>query len=101
MVELTKENFDERVTNAGGTVLVDFWSPSCGPCRMMEPVLESVAARHPEAAFAKLNVATYPDIAWAFNVVSVPTLVLFREGVPVDEIVGAVPANRIEELLAL
>ena len=85
MVELTKENFDARVTNAEGTVLVDFWSPGCGPCRAMEPVLEAVAA---------------PDIAWAFKVVSVPTLVLFRDGVPVDDIVGAVPAQRIEDLLA-
>ena len=97
MVELTKENFDAQVTNAEGMVLVDFWSPGCGA---MEPVLEAAAARHPEVRFAKLNAADYPDIAWAFKVVSVPTLVLFREGVPVDEIVGAVPAQRIEELLA-
>ncbi|MEE0345021.1 thioredoxin family protein [Adlercreutzia equolifaciens] len=100
MVELTKENFDARVTNAEGTVLVDFWSPGCGPCRAMEPVLEAVAARHPEVRFAKLNAAEHPDIAWAFKVVSVPTLVLFRDGVPVDDIVGAVPAQRIEDLLA-
>lgn len=79
MVELTKENFDARVTNAEGTVLVDFWSPGCGPCRAMEPVLEAVAARHPEVRFAKLNAAEHPDIAWAFKVVSVPTLVLFRD----------------------
>lgn len=100
MVELTKENFDAQVTHAEGMVLVDFWSPGCGPCRAMESVLEAAAARHPEVRFAKLNAADYPDIAWAFKVVSVPTLVLFREGVPVDEIVGAVPAQRIEEILA-
>lgn len=99
MVELTKENFDAQVTNAEGMVLVDFWSPGCGPCRAMESVLEAAAARHPEVRFAKLNAADYPDIAWAFKVVSVPTLVLFRGGVPVDDIVGAVPAQRIEELL--
>lgn len=64
------------------------------------PWLEAAAARHPEVRFAKLNAADYPDIAWAFKVVSVPTLVLFRDGVPVDDIVGAVPARRIEELLA-
>lgn len=63
-------------------------------------VLKAAAARHPEVRFAKLNAADYPDIAWAFKVVSVPTLVLFRDGVPVDDIVGAVPARRIEELLA-
>lgn len=100
MVELTKENFDACVTHAEGAVLVDFWSPGCGPCRAMEPVLEAVAARHPEVAFAKLNAADNPDIAWAFGVVSVPTFVLFREGVPAGDIVGAVPPARIEELLA-
>lgn len=100
MIELTKENFDAQVTDVEGAVLVDFWSPGCGPCRMMKPVLEAAAARHPEVRFAKLNAAANPDIAWAFKVVSVPTLVLFRDGVPVDEIVGAVAAQRIEELLA-
>lgn len=100
MVELTKENFDAQVTDAEGAVLVDFWSPGCGPCRAMEPVLEAVATRHPEVRFAKLNAADFPDIAWAFKVVSVPTLVLFRDGVPIDDIVGAVPVQRIEELLA-
>lgn len=100
MLELTKENFDAQVTDAPGAVLVDFWSPGCGPCRAMEPVLEAVAERHPEVSFAKLDAAAYPDIAWAFGVVSVPTLVLFRSGVPAGEIVGAVPASRVEELLA-
>ena len=100
MVELTNEIFDAQVTDAEGAGLVDFWSPGCGPCRAMESVLEAAAARHPEVRFAKLNAADYPDIAWAFKVVRVPTLVLFREGVPVDEIVGAVPAQRIEELLS-
>lgn len=100
MAKLTKGNFDAQVTCVEGVVLVDFWSPGCGPCRMMEPVLESVAARHPEVRFAKLNAAENPDVAWAFNVVSVPTLVLFRGGVPVGDIVGAVPAQRVEELLA-
>lgn len=100
MLELTKENFDARVTDAPGVVLVDFWSPGCGPCRAMDPVLEAAAERHPEVSFAKLNVAAYPDIAWAFGVASVPTLVLFRGGVPAAEIVGAVPASRVEDLLA-
>lgn len=101
MRELTKENFDEVVTDARMPVLVDFWSPGCGPCRMMEGVLETVAARHPDVTFAKLDAAAFPDIAWAFGVVSVPALVLFRDGVPVKDIVGAVPVAQVEELLAL
>lgn len=100
MIELTKDNFDAEVTEAEAPVLVDFWSPGCGPCRMMEPVLEGLAARHPEVRFAKLDAAAHPDIAWAFGVVSVPAFVLFRDGKPVGDIVGAVPATRIEELLA-
>lgn len=100
MRELTKENFDEVVTEAHVPVLVDFWSPGCGPCRMMEGVLAGVAERHPEIVFAKLDAAAFPDVAWAFGVVSVPTLVLFRDGMPVKDIVGAVPAPQVEELLA-
>ncbi len=100
MVQLTRENFDEEVTEAVGRVLVDFWGPGCGPCRAMESVLEAVAARHPEVKVAQLDVAEHPDIAWAFRIVSVPTLLLFRDGVPVGEIVGAVPASRVEKLLA-
>ena len=100
MLELTKENFDAVVTEATGRVLVDFWSPGCGPCRAMEPVLEAAAARHPEVTFAKMNAADNPDVAWAFEVVAVPTLILFENGQPKDGITGAVPAQRIDELLA-
>lgn len=100
MLELTKENFDGEVTNRPGKVLVDFWSPGCGPCRAMEPVLESVAARHPEVAFAKMNAAENPDVAWAFHVEAVPTLVLFQDGRPAGSITGAVPPQRIDEVLA-
>ena len=99
MLELTKENFDDEVTNRAGKALVDFWSPGCGPCRTMEPVLEAAAARHPEVVFAKMNAAENPDVAWAFQVEAVPTLVLFRDGRPVDRITGAVPAQRIDQLI--
>lgn len=100
MLELKKDNFDREVTEAAGRVLVDFWSPGCGPCRAMEPVLESVASRHPDVKFAKMNAAENPDVAWAFNVVAVPTLVLFKDGRPLADLTGAVPAQRIDELLS-
>ncbi|MDE8701789.1 thioredoxin family protein [Adlercreutzia equolifaciens] len=99
MIELTKDNFDHEVTEAAGRVLVDFWSPGCGPCRVMEPVLANVASRHPDVKFAKMNAAENPDVAWAFNVVAVPTLVLFENGCPLADLTGAVPAQRIDELL--
>lgn len=99
MLELTKDNFDREVTEAAGRMLVDFWSPGCGPCRAMEPVLESAASRHPDVKFAKMNAAENPDVAWAFKVVAVPTLVLFEDGRPIADLTGAVPAQRIDELL--
>ena len=101
MLELTKDNFDREVTEAAGRVLVDFWSPGCGPCRAMEPVLESAASRHPNVKFAKMNAAENPDVAWAFKVVAVPTLVLFENGRPIADLTGAVPAQRIDEFLSL
>lgn len=100
MIELTKDNFDHEVTEAAGRVLVDFWSPGCGPCRAMEPVLASAASRHPDVKFAKMNAAENPDVAWAFNVVAIPTLVLFEDGRPIADLTGAVPAQRIDELLS-
>lgn len=99
-VELTRENFDSEVTEAEGLVLVDFFSVNCGPCRMLEVVLEEVAASHPDVKFASVNVSEHPDIALAFEAFSTPTLLLFKDGIPKDRIVGLVPAPRIEELLA-
>lgn len=99
VVELNEANFDEVVTDAQGPVLVDFWGKGCGPCLAMERVLQQVAARHPEVRLAKLDVGALPNVAWAFDVLSVPTVVLFEGGVPTQRVVGAVPAQRIEQLL--
>ena len=99
-IELTRENFDREVTNVEGRVLVDFWSAGCGPCRMLDVVLETVAAAHPGVRFAKVNVGEHPDIAMAFEAFSVPTLILFEVGIPKDRIEGLVPASRIEQMLA-
>ena len=99
MIELTKANFDSEVTNAHKPVLVDFWSEGCGPCKMMEMVLEEVAAEYPDIAFAKMDAAKYPDVAFSFDVVSVPTVALFNEGRMKESIVGAEPKARIEKLL--
>ena len=95
MVELTVGNFDAEVTDRPGKVVVDFWGKGCGPCRMMEPVLERLERSMPEVAFARMCVTDYPNVAWAFDVVSVPSFVLFKDGAPVDQLVGAVPAARM------
>ncbi len=99
MIELTKESFDREVTEVPGRVLVDFWAPGCGPCRMLELIFEEVAAAFPDVRFARMDAAAFPDVAWAFEVVSTPTMVLFEGGVPKDRIVGLVPASRVRELL--
>ena len=81
-------------------MLVDFWGRGCGPCAAMGPILTKLEERHPEVGFAKLDVGAHPDIAWAFDVLSVPTFILFDGGMPTERIVGAVPAQRLEQLLA-
>lgn len=100
MIDLTKENFDDEVTNAQNLILVDFWSPGCGPCKMMHVVLGELESLYPEVTFAQMDASKYPDVAFAFDVVSVPVLVLFKEGRMVDSIVGAVPKARVEEMLS-
>ena len=99
-VELTRENFDREVTDVEGRVLVDFWSAGCGPCCMLDVVLETVAAAHPGVRIAKVNVGEHPDIAMAFEAFSVPTLILFEHGIPKERIEGLVSAARIGEMLA-
>ena len=64
VVELTKENFDREVTEASGHVVVDFWTPGCGPCRALDSVLEELANAHPDVRFARMNAAAFPDVAW-------------------------------------
>ena len=89
------------ISGAQAAVRVEPWSPCWKPWpRRCSSRSRSPTIIRGRPRFAKLNAAEHPDIAWAFKVVSVPTLVLFRDGVPVDDIVGAVPAQRIEDLLA-
>jgi thioredoxin 1 len=98
-------SFENEVLNRDGLVLVDFWAPWCGPCRMVAPVVESLARRYAgRVRFAKLNVDEAPQTASAWGISSIPTLALFRDGQPVNGVLGAVPerhlADMIEEQLA-
>ncbi|GAA4035468.1 thioredoxin [Allokutzneria multivorans] len=98
-VELTTENF-EQVVGGEGTVLVDFWASWCGPCRMFAPVYEAASERHEDIVFGSVNTEEQVQIASAFNISSIPTLMVFREGVVLYAQPGALPEASLEELIS-
>ena len=101
MLKITATNYDELVARADKPVLLDFWAEWCGPCRMVSPVVEEIAAAQPESAVGKVNVDEEPELAQAFRVQSIPMLVLLRDNAVVAAAVGAQSKEQLEQKLGL
>jgi thioredoxin 1 len=97
-VELTKDNFEQTV-NGNPIVIVDFWAPWCGPCKGFAPVFEKAADAHADVVFAKVNTDEQQELAGAFGIRSIPTLMVFREKVIVFQQAGALPGQALEQVL--
>ena len=97
-VALTKDNF-ETVVSGNPMVIVDFWAPWCGPCRAFAPTFERAADKHENVVFAKVNTDEEPEIGQAFNIRSIPTLMIFRDNVVIYSEAGALPPSGLEDVL--
>ena len=94
--DVTDTTFQAEVIEADQPVLVDFWAPWCGPCRVVAPVLEEIAAERPDLKIVKLNVDENQQTAAAFEVLSIPTLILFKHGQVAKKVIGAYPKRKLE-----
>lgn len=99
MTELNEKSFSEEVENSPVPVLVDFWAPWCGPCRMVAPIVEEIAEERPDIKVGKINVDEQPELAGRFGVMSIPALVVMRNGKIVNQAVGMRPKGQILALL--
>ena len=99
MLQITKDNFKNEVEECQGLVVIDLYADWCGPCRMLAPILEEIAAERDDVKVVKINVDEEPELAAAFSVVSIPSLFVVKEGKVVKQSVGALPKARLLAML--
>ena len=99
VIKLTSDNFNEVVMNSNKPVLVDFWATWCGPCKMLSPLVEQIAEEHDEITVGSIDVDEEASLAMQFNIRSIPTLIVFKNGEMVNQSVGFIPKERILALV--
>ena len=98
-ININKNNFQNEIMDSEKTVLLDFWAPWCAPCRMVAPIIEEIAGERPDIKVGKINVDEQPELASEFSIMSIPTLVVMKNGKIVQQVSGARPKNAILEML--
>ena len=98
-ININKNNFQNEIMDSEKTVLLDFWASWCAPCRMVVPIIEEIAGERPDIKVGKINVDEQPELASKFSIMSIPTLVVMKNGKIVQQVSGARPKNAILEML--
>ncbi len=99
VLTITKDNFEQEVLKSEKTVLLDFWAAWCGPCRMLSPVVDAIAEERPDIKVGKVNVDEQQELASEFQVMSIPTLVVVKDGKIADQSMGVIPKQQILDML--
>jgi len=99
VLHITTENFQQEVIDSDKPVLLDFWAAWCGPCRMLAPILDQIAEENPNVKVGKVNIDDQEALAEAFGIMSIPTLIVFKDGRPVKQAMGVRPKKQILDML--
>ena len=99
-ININKNNFQNEIMDSEKTVLLDFWAPWCAPCRMVVPIIEEIASERPDIKVGKINVDEQPELASKFGIMSIPTLILKKDGQVVEKAIGVQTKEQLEAMIA-